>query len=142
MVSNIPVKVIGGKKQPQIILQPIDQHVLVDQYAMFVIQADGDGITYQWYIDRNDGNGWKMLDGFVENTCAVSKVNLNENGFRYYCQIADQYGNLIKSNEAALYVTAIPELPQTGDTSMFMLWIIIGIISLIGILIWKKEHNA
>ena len=41
----------------EIIQQPTDQMVAPGEKAQFSIVANGDGVTYQWYINRNDGRG-------------------------------------------------------------------------------------
>ena len=45
-----------------IAVQPVDQYIVEGQQATFTIAATGDGVTYQWYINRNDGRGWRALD--------------------------------------------------------------------------------
>ena len=48
-----------------IIRHPADQIVSPGETAEFTVLATGDGLSYQWYINRNDGRGWVKLQGAV-----------------------------------------------------------------------------
>jgi len=119
--------------------QPTDQYVVVGQRATFSVGATGDNVTYQWYINRNKGNGWRKIDGAVGATYITSVTDLDCDGFKYYCKVTDQYGNTINSNEAVLHVTTAPVLPETGDSSTPMLWLAMSILSMAGILLLRKK---
>ena len=122
-----------------IIKQPTDQFVVEGQRAEFSIEATGDGITYQWYINRNDGRGWRELDGAVGNVYITSVTDLDCDGFQYGCLIKDQHGNTLKSDVAVLYVTKVPVLPETGDSATPMLWLAMSVLSVAGILLLRKK---
>jgi LPXTG-motif cell wall-anchored protein len=119
--------------------QPTDQFVVVGQTATFSIGATGDNLTYQWYIDRNNGRGWRKLDNAIGSEYTTSVVDLECDGFKYYCKVTDQYGNTINSNEAVLHVTTAPILPETGDSSTPMLWLALSMLSMLGILLMRKK---
>lgn len=119
--------------------QPIDQFVVVGQAATFSIGATGDNLIYQWYIDRNDGRGWRKLDNAVGSEYTTSVVGLECDGFKYYCKITDQYGNNINSNEAVLHVSTAPMLPETGDSSTPVIWLTLSMMSMLGILLMRKK---
>lgn len=142
VVSNIPVEVVESLNHPQITLQPMDQYVVVGQRGTFTIQASGDGLTYQWYINRNNGNGWRKLDGAIGTAYTTSETDLDCDGFRYYCQVKDKNGNTIKSNEAVLHVTTAPVLPETGDSSTPVLWLAMSMLSILGVLLLRKKAYA
>ena len=122
-----------------IVQQPVDQHVFVGQKATFSIESTGDHVTYQWYINRNDGNGWRKIKDAFGATHITSATDLDCNGFKYYCKVTDQSGNTIDSNEAVLHVTTAPVLPETGDSSKPELWLVISMVSLLGILLIRKK---
>jgi len=122
-----------------IVSQPVDQFVAEGQRAEFSIEANGAGLTYQWFIDRNDGSGWQELDGAVGAVYMTSVTDLNSDGFQYECLITDQYGNTLQSDAAVLHVSRIPALPETGDSSTPMLWLAMGMLSMLGIVLLRKK---
>ena len=119
--------------------QPTDQFVVEGQRAEFSVEATGDGLTYQWYINRNNGRGWRALDGAVGTAYVTSVTDLECDGFQYGCLITDQYGNTLKSDVAVLHVSKVPVLPETGDSSTPMLWLAMSILSMAGILLLRKK---
>lgn len=119
--------------------QPTDQFVVEGQRAEFSVEATGDGLTYQWYINRNDGRGWRELDGAIGTAYVTSVTDLDCDGFQYGCLIIDQYGNTLKSDVAVLHVSKVPVLPETGDSSTPMLWLAMSILSMAGILLLRKK---
>lgn len=119
--------------------QPASQVVAEGQRAEFSISATGDGLKYQWYIDRNDGRGWQELDGANGPAYTTSVTDKDCDGFRYICVVRDQYGNVIRSGEAALYVTVPSQLPETGDPSAPVLWFAMSALSLLGILFLRRK---
>ena len=122
-----------------IVKQPTDQFVVEGQRAEFSIEATGAGLTYQWYINRNDGRGWRDIEGAIGAVYITSVTDLECDGFQYGCLITDQYGNTLKSDVAVLHVSKVPVLPETGDSSTPMLWLAMSILSMAGILLLRKK---
>jgi hypothetical protein len=106
--------------QLQIGEQPFSPYVMVGQQARFTVSATGDGLTYQWYIDRNDGDGWCQLKRATSAAYVTSPTELDNDGFLYRCVITDVYGNELTSDAAVLHV--VFDLPITGDTSEPLLY--------------------
>ena len=123
--------------QLQIVEQPVPQYVMVGQQAKLSVSATGDGLTYQWYINRNDGKGWCVLANATEvvyETAAVTKAN---DGSKYRCVITDVYGNELRSDAATLNVDC--ELPMTGDVATPALWGVMCLLTIVGIALLKKK---
>lgn len=110
-----------------IMAQPTDQYAAIDAQAQFAVSAAGDGLTYQWYIDRNDGNGWCQLKRATSAAYVTSPVELDNDGYQYRCVIKDAYGNEITSEAAALHV--VFDIPSTGDASEPMFYALAMILS-------------
>ncbi len=87
--------------------------------------------AYQWYIDRNDGKGYVAVDGATAATYTTSKVNTDNDGFTYYCQVSNAYGES-KSPVFTLKVKAKVDVPQTGDEAQLGLWLALMVLSLGG----------
>ena len=88
---------------PSITTQPGNATVKVGETAAFTIAASGDNLTYQWKINRNDGNGWVNIAGATATSYTTSTVNISCNGFKYKCVVSNSAGN-VESNSATLTV--------------------------------------
>ena len=89
---------------PSITTQPGNATVKVGETATFTIAVNGTGLTYQWQIDRNDGNGWVNIDGATAASYTTSTVDISCNGFKYQCVVSNSAGT-DTSNTAVLTVT-------------------------------------
>ena len=123
----------------QIVRQPSDVTVIEKQQGVFSLTASGKGLTYQWYINRNDGNGWQELPGATGPSYTTSPTDLSNDGYQYYCLVSDVYGEAAESATAVLHV--VKAAPQTGDSSTPFAWLALGLLSLLGAtLLWKKRR--
>jgi len=127
---------------PSVVKQPEDQYVAEGQTAEFTVEAAGDELSYQWYIDRNDGEGWKKIPGAVDATYTTGVTDPDCDGFEYFCRIIDGHGNAVESDTAVLYVSPAPVLPETGDASTPMLWLAMCVLSLMGMVVLGKRTCA
>ena len=67
------------------------------QTATFYVIAEGTGLTYQWYINRNQGAGWKPIDGATGASYTTSVLKKEYDGFQYGCLITDATGAVMQS---------------------------------------------
>ena len=89
---------------PSITTQPGNATVKVGETATFTLAASGTALTYQWQIDKNDGNGWVNIAGANEASYTTSTVNKSCSGFKYQCVVSNSAGT-VTSNTAVLTVT-------------------------------------
>ena len=89
---------------PSITTQPGNEAVKVGGTATFTIVASGTDLTYQWQMDRNDGNGWVNIAGATATSYTTSTVDISCNGFKYQCVVSNSVGT-VTSNTAVLTVT-------------------------------------
>ena len=94
---------VPDETAPSITTQPGNATVKVGETATFTIAASGDNLTYQWKINRNDGNGWINIAGATATSYTTSTVNISCNGFKYKCVVSNSAGN-VESNSATLTV--------------------------------------
>lgn len=94
---------VPDETAPSITTQPGNATVKVGETATFTIAASGDNLTYQWKINRNDGNGWINIAGATATSYTTSTVNISCNGFKYKCVVSNNAGN-VESNSATLTV--------------------------------------
>ena len=101
---TITISAAGIVTAPSITAQPGNATVKAGETATFTIAASGTGLTYQWKIDRNDGNGWVNIDGATAASYTTSTVDISCNGFKYQCVVSNSAGT-DTSNTAVLTVT-------------------------------------
>lgn len=81
-------------EKPMITSQPQNVSVKVGEQAAFAVTASGEGMTYQWQIDRNDGNGFVDITGANSANYLSSTVDKDCNGFKYQCVISNAGGSV------------------------------------------------
>ena len=74
--------------------------------ARVELQAEGDGLTYQWYWAAAGSDEFIMTTAFEENFYSV-KMNASRSGRQVYCVVTDQYGRSARSNIATLNMATI-----------------------------------
>ena len=95
-------------KQPSnaitITKQPEDITVGEGHTAGFAVEAEGNGLTYQWQLKK--GSSWANLTsgGANTNTLSLGKCDLSKNGKVYRCVITDANGEQITTNEVKISV--------------------------------------
>lgn len=85
--------------------QPEDYTGPVGDYAMFIVIAVGEKLTFQWQWCSAGGSSWSN-SGQDGNTTSILKIPITEarNGQMYKCVIKDGAGNTVTSNVATLIV--------------------------------------
>lgn len=124
-----------------------DQIVTVyegEQAEMSVIANNA--FRYQWYINYNDGTGWRKKEGATSATYISSPTELDNSGFQYGCIAFGESGEVYaKSPIFTLEVLKVPVLPETGDDRPIGLWISLLTLSLTGMLLilrgGKRRYN-
>ena len=101
----------------KITMHPQSSAVRVGEKAAFTVAiAGGTGNDiYQWYVNRNDGEGW-MPVGANNPVYTTSAAALENNGYQYKCVVSDGMVTH-ESNIATLTVSEDVEIPTTGDHS-------------------------
>lgn len=101
-------------KNPPVVEKPVisgqseSSSVKVGEKATFSVTATGEGVTYQWMIDRNDGKGFVVIANATGKTYTTSVVDIDCNGFKYKCVITNEGGS-VETTPVTLKVTAVEE---------------------------------
>ena len=74
---------------PAVTAQPKSVSVTVGDTATFEVAATGTDVTYQWQIDRNDGNGFVNITGATGATYTTGVTDRACNGFKYQCVLSN-----------------------------------------------------
>ena len=97
--------------------QPTDQYVETGKSATFKVSTSAANPTYQWYINYDDGNGWKPVNEATSAEYTIPQAALTDNGNQYSCLIANEKGHTVSSNAAVLHVSATSDTQQdSSDT--------------------------
>ena len=84
-----------------------------DETARVSIQAEGDGLVYQWYYKDKGMASFKLTTSFKGNTYKVA-MNAARSGRQVYCVITDEYGNSVTSDAVTLSMkTRIATQPKS-----------------------------
>lgn len=103
--APVEIKAVEAVEAPTITAQPQNVTVQAGNSAAFRVAAAGTApLTYQWMIDRNDGNGWVNISGAASDTYTSNVADMSCNGFQYRCVVSNEAGS-VTSNPAALTVT-------------------------------------
>ena len=74
---------------PAVTVQPKSVSVTVGDTATFEVAATGTDVTYQWQIDRNNGNGFVDITGATGATYTTGVTDIDCNGFKYRCVLSN-----------------------------------------------------
>ena len=74
---------------PAVTVQPKSVSVTVGDTATFEVAATGTAVSYQWQIDRNDGNGFVNINGATGETYTTGVTDRACNGFKYRCVLSN-----------------------------------------------------
>ena len=106
-----------------ILTQPTNVKVAIGNSAKATVVAEGEGLTYQWYL--KSANGTKFSRSSVTRATYAVTMSDKVDGRSLYCVITDAYGTSVQTDTikltAAMAITSQPAnvvLP-TGDTTFF-----------------------
>ena len=94
------------KTTAKIITQPTDSSIRNGGTASFTIEAEGDGLTYQWQLS-DDGKTWR--DSKVTTANYATTLTEAKNSRYVRCVVTDKYGNSVTSQTAQMKLAG-PEL--------------------------------
>ena len=107
VVSEAAKLSIGEATGDSIIInaQPKDASVAAGSATSFIVEATGEGLTYQWQVSSSNGERWgnTSLAGAKTNILQLVAPS-NYNGRLYRCVITDKKGNTVITDAAKLTV--------------------------------------
>ncbi len=117
--SDIVTLTVGEPEPaPEITQQPEDYIGPIGSTAVFTVEAEGEGLSYQWFVRKTADGAWSAVTAASGKTAAYSlSVLARHDGYAYYCAVTDGV-NTVESEIvtltvgeplAALEITAQPE---------------------------------
>ncbi len=95
-----------------IISHPSDIAKCVGITADFQVTVTGDGLTYQWQVDKGSGfinlSNDSLYNGVLTNHLFVSNPDTNLDGYIYRCVLTNRCLTAVNSNSATLTINPLP----------------------------------
>ena len=101
-----------------ILTQPVDHIGAVNDNVNFIVEAQGNGLTYQWYFSTDFGETWEKSysPGYATNALAPI-LRAYRDGNMYKCLVTDIFGNTVASDPVSMEIESadiiILEHPQS-----------------------------
>lgn len=89
---------------PSITKQPQPVSVKVGETATFTVEAAGEGLSYQWRVNKNDNAGFVDIVGANSESYTLNAVSKDCNGYQYQCVVSNA-GDSVTSGTVTLTVT-------------------------------------
>ena len=104
-IWSSPVKLQILSAELKILSQPESVTCASGATAIFTVEAQGDGLKYQWYASSDDGATWtaSYLGGYNTDTLSFS-VTAARAAKLYKCVITDAGGNVVETNYVSVTI--------------------------------------
>ena len=99
----------GAGKQLRIVSQPSDVLGSVGEKVTLHVEAEGDDLTYQWFVRASETAEWKASK--CKTASNSTTLTASANGRQLYVVVTDKYGDTAQSNTVTL--TVVPALKIT-----------------------------
>ena len=87
---------------PLITKQPVSCEVALGERFTFTVEAEGEGLSYQWYYKDSYMKEFR-ISSFKSSTYAMTMANYHNNR-QVYCVITDMNGNSVQTEVATIYL--------------------------------------
>lgn len=91
----------------EIVTQPEDVTVAEGETAIVMVEAVGDGLTYEWYYKNATGSKFTKTSTFTGPSYSLL-MNASRSGRQVYCKITDCYGNTVQTETVVLTMETTP----------------------------------
>ena len=89
--------------KPKITVQPVSTCVGPNYSARFTVEAEGEGLSYQWYYLKTGETTWRKVTRNGTSATYVLNIAANHNGYKYKCVVTNAAGS-VESKTATLTV--------------------------------------
>lgn len=121
---------------------PQEVVVVPGEHGVKIVEAEG-AVTYQWFVNRHDGQGYRQIPGATDPIYTTRAVKLEHDGFTYRCVATNAHGTA-HSPVFTLRVREADQPPRTGDESRTGLWLALMLASLAALaaLGWRWRRHG
>ncbi len=99
---------LTGQTEPFIVTQPKNRTVTADSTVKFSVKADGEKLTYRWYVKKKGENGWTRISGATGEVLSFT-AGKSMNGSLYRCEVSAEGGRTV-TDAAKLTVVSTPRI--------------------------------
>ena len=103
VTSNAATLTVISK--PEITSHPEDAIVLQGQFAVFIVEAAGENLRYQWQFKQAGEDTWNDWEGQTSETL-IFRGTTNHNACQYRCVVSNAAGSVISNAATLTIVTA------------------------------------
>ncbi len=118
----------GENTKPVITSQPENQTAEEGTVVEFTVEADGEGLTYQWYYRTSPDGKWKesTLEGATISTLKVKAIS-DRDGYQYKCTVTTAEGStdsepatltVVGGKNAGPVITSQPENQTAAEDTV------------------------
>mgnify|MGYP004516275205 CR=1 FL=1 len=93
--SKVVLKKKPAVEAPSITKQPQPVSVKVGETATFTVEAAGEGLSYQWMVDKKDNAGFVNIDEATSESYTLNAISKEYNGYRYQCMVSNRGGHVM-----------------------------------------------
>lgn len=117
VISNAAKLTVINTSPIKITNQPTDVDSAVGNAVSFIVEAQGNGLTYQWQLSKDGGTTWgnTSVNGNTSKFINFAVPNADYNGRMFRCVITDASGNTLASNSATLTLNGVPDVTITSQ---------------------------
>ena len=129
--ESATITMIIPEDTPVITSQPEDFVGTAGEMAVFEVEAEGSGLTYQWQYCNEGSNVWRNSSMAGSTTAAISvEIASYRDGQKYRCVVTSESGYSATSDAAAIIIGVAEDAPHitsqpvsyegaAGDTAVF-----------------------
>ena len=93
---NLPAKTL------EIVAQPVDAQAAIGERFRIFVEAEGEGLTYQWYYKNKGGKSFAASSNKTSAYAYTMQSYMNNR--QVYCIITDQFGNQVTTDIATIHI--------------------------------------
>ncbi len=105
------VRVLSG---PVILTQPQSYAGALGDKVDLQVVASGTGLSYQWYLSKNNGSSWASLGTSYRKASMSFDLTAARDGYMYRCVVKDSAGNSVTSEAAIVRILPQESYAATG----------------------------
>ena len=93
--NKVVLKKKAAVEAPSITKQPQPVSVKVGETATFTVEAAGEGLSYQWMVNKKDNAGFVNIDEATSESYTLNAISKEYNGYRYQCMVSNRGGHVM-----------------------------------------------
>lgn len=97
--------------------------VISGKSATLTVTAN-DATSYQWQVDRGDGQGWVSIPGATEANYTTERITAKNVGYKYRCIASNKGGGWPSPVFSLTLLNGVADVPVTGDSDR-TLWVLL-----------------